>query len=219
MNAAAQAGTALQAADIARLDFGKGDGLIPAIVQDATSGAVLMLAYMNREALTETFARRRVVFFSRSKQRLWEKGETSGHTLDFVEARADCDGDTLLITARPRGPACHLGIATCFGEQSPSAAPRIGFLATLEEIVTRRIAERPEGSYTTRLLAEGPKRIAQKVGEEGVELALAAVAEPDDKIVGEAADLLFHTLVLLRSRGLSLEQVIAELESRHTARR
>ena len=209
----------LQAEDIGRLDFAKGDGLIPAIVQDALSGAVLMLAYMNREALHETFARRRVVFFSRSKQRLWEKGETSGHTLDFIEARVDCDGDTLLIVARPRGPACHLGLNTCFGEHSPAQAVRLGFLAALEELVKQRIAEQPEGSYTARLFAEGPRRIAQKVGEEGVELAIAAAAEPDDKVIGEASDLLFHLIVLLKSRGLSLEQVIDELQRRHQAKR
>ncbi len=211
-------GAPLQVADIDKLDFGKGDGLIPAIVQDAASGAVLMLAYMNHEALIETFARRRVVFFSRSKQRLWEKGETSGHTLDFVEARADCDGDTLLVKARPRGPACHLGSATCFAEEPPAGVSGLGFLATLEAIIEQRMVDRPESSYTTKLLAAGPRCIAQKVGEEGVELALAAVAETDDKVIGEAADLLFHTVVLLASRGVRLGQVVAELESRHAGR-
>lgn len=209
-------GDPLQASDIGQLDFSKGDGLIPAIVQDPTSGAVLMLAYMNRQALEQTFERRRVVFFSRSKQRLWEKGETSGHTLDFVEARADCDADTLLVTARPRGPACHLGLNTCFGEDPVAGAVPLAFLASLESIIEQRIAERPEGSYTARLYAQGPKRLAQKVGEEGVELALAGAGEPQDKVLSEAADLVFHLLVLLKSRGLRLEQVVSELESRHS---
>jgi len=200
--------------EIEKIDFNKADGLIPAIVQHADTGAVLMLGYMNREALRETLARRRVVFFSRSKQRLWEKGETSGHTLDLDEVRTDCDKDTLLITARPRGPACHTGSATCFGDERVTKAERLAFLGSLERIIEQRIAARPEGSYTARLYAQGAKRIAQKVGEEGVELALAGATESDDKVIGEAADLLFHVLVLLKSRQLPLEQVIAELERR-----
>ena len=211
--AAAQVGLA----DLGRLDFAKGDGLLPAIVQHAVSGAVLMLGYMNREALSETLTRRRVVFFSRSKQRLWEKGETSGHRLELAQIRADCDRDTLLVTAWPRGPACHLGTATCFGDEALTAAERLAFLAALEAIIAQRIAERPEGSYTARLFAEGPKRLAQKVGEEGLEVALAAAAETDDKLIAESADLLFHLLVLLKSRGLPLERVVAELQSRHAA--
>jgi len=201
--------------DVERLDFAKGDGLLPAIVQHAVTGAVLMLGYMNREALRETLMRRRVVFFSRSKQRLWEKGETSGHSLELGQIRADCDRDTLLVTAWPRGPACHLGTATCFGDEALTAAGRLAFLAALEGIIAQRIAARPEGSYTTRLVAEGPKRLAQKVGEEGLEVALAAAAETDDKVIAEVADLLFHLLVLLKSRELPLERVVAELQSRH----
>jgi len=207
-------GQLLTSTDVDQIDFSKGDGLVPAIVQDATSGAVLMLGYMNREALKETFARKRVVFFSRSKQRLWEKGETSGHTLDLEAVRADCDADTLLVTARPRGPACHLGLETCFGDEPVTQAERLAFLGELEKIIEQRLARQPEGSYTARLFAQGPKRVAQKVGEEGVELALAGVAESDDKVIGEAADLLFHVLVLLRSRGLPLERVVRELERR-----
>jgi len=207
-------GQLLTSTDVDQIDFSKGDGLVPAIVQDATSGAVLMLGYMNREALKETFARKRVVFFSRSKQRLWEKGETSGHTLDLEAVRADCDADTLLVTARPRGPACHLGLETCFGDEPVTQAERLAFLGELEKIIEQRLAQQPEGSYTARLFAQGPKRVAQKVGEEGVELALAGVAESDDKVIGEAADLLFHVLVLLRSRGLPLERVVRELERR-----
>src|SRR3989442_13140170 len=170
-------------ADLARLDFAKGDGLLPAIVQHAVTGAVLMLGYMNREALRETLMRRRVVFFSRSKQRLWEKGETSGHSLELGQIRADCDRDTLLVTAWPRGPACHLGTATCFGDEALTAAGRLAFLAALEGIIAQRIAARPEGSYTARLVAEEPKRLPQKVGEVGLEVALATAAGTDDNVI------------------------------------
>lgn len=206
---------ALTTADIDGLDFGKGGGLLPAIVQHADSGAVLMLGYMSPDALRATLERRRVVFFSRSKGRLWEKGETSGNVLELAEVRADCDRDALLVIARPRGPTCHLGTDSCFGDEPATAAARLAFIAALERVIERRVAERPEGSYTARLVAAGPKRIAQKVGEEGLEVALAGVTEPDDSLVGESADLLFHLLVLLRSRGLSLERVVGELEARH----
>lgn len=212
---AAEPGQRVGFADLERLDFAKGNGLLPAIVQHAGSGAVLMLGYMNREALRETLTRGHVVFFSRSKGRLWEKGETSGHFLELSEVRADCDQDTLLISAWPRGPACHVGTATCFGDEPLTQAERLSFLGTLETVIEQRFAQRPEGSYTARLLQEGPKRIAQKVGEEGLEVALAAVAETEEQLVGESADLLFHLLVLLRSRGIGLERVVAELRSRH----
>jgi phosphoribosyl-AMP cyclohydrolase / phosphoribosyl-ATP pyrophosphohydrolase len=150
---------------------------------------------------------------------LWTKGETSGHFLELKEIAADCDGDTLLILADPKGPACHMGTATCWGETPPrSAAQRVGFLGTLEEVIAERIATRPQGSYTAKLLAEGTRRIAQKVGEEGLELALAGVAQSDEEIIGEAADLLYHTLLLLKVKSLSLSQVVAELESRHADR-
>jgi phosphoribosyl-ATP pyrophosphohydrolase/phosphoribosyl-AMP cyclohydrolase len=200
---------------VTNVDFDKAGGLVPAIVQDADSGAVLMLAYMNREALDETLKRRRAVFYSRSKQRLWEKGETTGHTLEVVEVAVDCDNDTLLVTARPRGPACHNGTLTCFGDAPRAAATAIGFLAKLEGIVAQRAAEKPETSYTARLLEKGIAKVAQKVGEEGVEVALAGVAEDNDKVLAESADLVFHLLVLLRARGLSLKQVVDTLESRH----
>jgi phosphoribosyl-AMP cyclohydrolase / phosphoribosyl-ATP pyrophosphohydrolase len=200
------------------VDFAKCGGLVPAIVQDATSGAVLMLGYMNREALEQTLARGRAVFFSRSKQRLWEKGETTGHSLDVVNIALDCDQDTLLVTARPRGPACHNGTLTCFGDEPRSAAESVAFLAKLEGVISQRAAEKPEASYTARLLEKGITRVAQKVGEEGVELALAGAAQGEDKVMGEAADLLFHMLVLLRARGVSLSQVVKELESRHPPR-
>ena len=201
--------------DVAKIVFDKGGGLVPAIVQDADTGAVLMLAYMNREALEQTLARKRAVFFSRSKQRLWEKGETTGHTLDVVDVAADCDNDTLLISARPRGPACHNGTLTCFGDEPRSAATTISFLAKLEAVIAQRATERPDASYTAKLLAKGINKVAQKVGEEGVETALAGASESDDKLVEESADLLFHLLVLLRARGLTLPQVVQKLESRH----
>jgi phosphoribosyl-ATP pyrophosphohydrolase/phosphoribosyl-AMP cyclohydrolase len=201
--------------NIARVDFAKGDGLVPAIVQDVETGAVLMMAYMNREALEQTLFRRRAVFFSRSKQRLWEKGETTGHTLDVVDIALDCDNDTLLVTARPRGPACHNGTLTCFGDEPRTAATRIAFLARLESVIAQRATEKPEDSYTARLLEKGISRVAQKVGEEGVELALAGVAQDEGKVVGESADLLFHMLVLLRARGVTLAQVVSQLEARH----
>jgi phosphoribosyl-ATP pyrophosphohydrolase/phosphoribosyl-AMP cyclohydrolase len=201
--------------DIARIDFDKGDGLVPAVVQDADTGAVLMLGYMNREALEQTLARRRAVFYSRSKQRLWEKGETTGHTLDVVDVALDCDADTLLVTARPRGPACHNGTLTCFGDDARAAATSIAFLAKLETVIAQRATEKPDASYTAKLLAKGLNKVAQKVGEEGVEAALAGVNEPDQKLVEESADLLFHLLVLLRARAVPLSQVVGELEKRH----
>jgi phosphoribosyl-ATP pyrophosphohydrolase/phosphoribosyl-AMP cyclohydrolase len=200
------------------LDWSKGGGLLPAIVQDAGNGAVLMLAYMNPDALAQTLASRRVTFWSRSKRRLWTKGETSGHFLELVDVGVDCDGDTLLVLANPQGPACHNGTRTCWGEDAPrSAGECFGFLAHLDQVIQERIAERPEGSYTTRLLDEGTRRIAQKVGEEGLELALAAVAQTGEEVIGEAADLIYHTMLLLRVKGLSLADVTAELQARHEA--
>jgi phosphoribosyl-ATP pyrophosphohydrolase/phosphoribosyl-AMP cyclohydrolase len=211
-------GQCITSDDARTLDFDKGDGLLPAVVQHADTGAVLMLGYMNAEALAATFERRRVVFYSRSKQRLWMKGETSGHVLDLVEVRADCDRDALLVTARPNGPVCHVGTVTCFGDGMAAAVSKLGFLSTLEGVIEQRVTENPEGSYTARLFAKGPKRIAQKVGEEGLEVALAAVAEGDEKVISESADLLFHLLVLLKSRGVTLASVVAELESRHAGK-
>ncbi len=199
-------------------DWAKGGGLLPAIVQDAERGAVLMLGYMNRDALAATERTGRVTFWSRSKGRLWTKGETSGHALELVAVALDCDCDTLLVLARPQGPVCHRQTPTCFGEAPPrAAAERIGFLPALERLIDARLHTRPEGSYTARLAAAGPLRIAQKVGEEGLELALAAAAEGDAKVLEEAADLLYHALVLLRSRSLRLEDVVAVLEARHAA--
>jgi phosphoribosyl-ATP pyrophosphohydrolase/phosphoribosyl-AMP cyclohydrolase len=197
-----------------KLDWDKVDGLMPAVVQDAGTGRVLMLGYMNAEALEKTRATGHVTFFSRSKQRLWTKGETSGHSLELVRLRADCDGDTLLVEAVPHGPTCHLGTDTCFGDDF---APPAGFLAQLERIVAARRGTDPQASYTARLLARGVKRCAQKVGEEGVEVALAAAAGDTDELVGESADLLYHLLVVLAASDVSLEEVLAELQRRHAA--
>ncbi len=192
----------------ASIDWDKGGGLLPAVVQDARTLRVLMLGYMDAQALSATLESRRVTFFSRSKGRLWTKGESSGHYLDLVSVDVDCDGDTLLVLANPQGPTCHLQRESCFAS-APGAA-----LAELSALVEARAAQKPEGSYTTRLFDGGVRRIAQKVGEEGVETALAAVAEDDDALLGEAADLVFHLLVLLRARGLGLEDVEAKLRTR-----
>ncbi|HEY1315075.1 MAG TPA: bifunctional phosphoribosyl-AMP cyclohydrolase/phosphoribosyl-ATP diphosphatase HisIE [Steroidobacteraceae bacterium] len=201
------------------LDWDKGGGLLPAIVQDARNGAVLMLGYMNRAALAASESSGRVTFWSRSKGRLWTKGESSGNYLQVIAIAADCDGDALLVSAEPAGPACHLGTPTCWGVDPPqSRAQPLAFLGELEQVIAQRIATRPEGSYTSRLLAEGTRRIAQKVGEEGLELALAGIAQSDQEIIGEAADLLFHALLLLKVKGLSLSQVVAELKTRHVGR-
>jgi len=208
----------LKQADLDGLAWDKQGGLLPAIVQHAHSGAVLMLAYMNREALQATLARGRAVFYSRSRQRLWEKGETSGHSLQVTDIRRDCDGDTLLLTAVPTGPVCHQGTSTCFGDEAASAAQSLGFLAELEGIIDARLADGPEGSYTAQLHGRGTRHVAQKVGEEGLEVALAAVGEPDERLTAESADLLFHLLVLLRGRGLGLGAVVAELRARHAHR-
>jgi phosphoribosyl-ATP pyrophosphohydrolase/phosphoribosyl-AMP cyclohydrolase len=197
------------APDADRIDWAKGDGLVPAIVQDADTGRVLMLGYMDRAALATTLASGDVTFFSRSRQRQWTMGETSGNTLRLVSVVADCDNHPLLVQARPQGPTCHLGRASCF-PQAPG-----NFLAELDGLVRRRAAERPEGSYTTRLFDGGIRRIAQKVGEEGVETALAGVVQDDDALLGEAADLAYHLLVLLRARGLGLNELSETLRARH----
>jgi phosphoribosyl-ATP pyrophosphohydrolase/phosphoribosyl-AMP cyclohydrolase len=204
--------------DIGGLDWDKGDGLLPAVVQDAGTGRVLMVGYMNRDALRQTLGTGRVTFYSRSRTALWTKGETSGNFLELVEASTDCDRDTLLVLARPAGPVCHEGTPTCFPRASDTATGRLWFLQRLEEVIAERVAGRPEGSYTARLFAQGAARMAQKVGEEGVELALASVGTDDAKVVGEAADLLYHVMILLRHRGLTLADVAAELELRHASR-
>ena len=204
--------------DIDALDFDKGNGLLPGVVQDAKTGTVLMLGYLNREALQETIKRRRVVFFSRSRGALWEKGETSGNTLNLVSVVADCDNDALLLRVNPVGPTCHRNTPSCFGDGQPPNRDGLPFLAQLEDIIEKRIAESPEGSYVAKLYASGLKRMAQKVGEEGVEVALAAQSAGNEELVSEAADLLFHLALLLRARDLSLEAVAGELAARHRTR-
>ena len=204
--------------DVSKLDWSKGDGLLPVVVQHARTGRVLMLGYMNEIALRETLSGGRVVFFSRSRQTLWTKGETSGHFLDVVDVSTDCDADAILVLADPLGPTCHNGTESCFAQASPSDAQRLAFLPLLERIIAQRISDQPEGSYTAKLFGEGPGRIAQKIGEEGVEVALAAISRDDDELVGECADLLYHLLLLLKSRDLSLERVADELRARHASK-
>lgn len=198
--------------DASQIDFAKGGGLVPAIVQHAATGEVLMLGYMNAEALEKTQATGKVTFYSRSKDRLWTKGETSGNTLGLVSMAPDCDRDALLVRALPNGPTCHTGTKSCFGE---APGPDIAFLGELERIIAARATASPEESYTARLMAKGLLKIAQKVGEEGVETALAATNEDDEALTGEAADLIFHLMVLLKARGLSLAEVTGKLEERH----
>jgi len=196
----------------ASLDWSKGDGLLPAIVQHWRSGTVLMQGWMNQAALQQTLTSGKVTFYSRSKQRIWTKGESSQHWLLLHGVLTDCDRDSLLLRAEPQGPTCHLGSDSCFGAEALQSP---GFLDTLDALVAARERERPAGSYTTQLFDSGLRRIAQKVGEEGVETALAAVVQDEAALIGEAADLLFHLTVLLRARGLPLSAAIEELQRRH----
>ena len=195
-------------------------GLVPAIVQNASTRRVLMLAWMNREALDCTLRTGTVHFFSRSRQTLWRKGETSGNELRLISLAADCDRDALLVTAEPAGPTCHTGETSCFfrplaGDSEAAGAPALdAALGELARVVRQRARTRPEGSYTTRLLEAGPRRAAQKVGEEGVEVALAGAAGTDRELVDEAADLLYHLLVLFESRGVPSARIAAELARR-----
>ena len=195
----------------ATIDWAKGGGLVPLIVQHAHDGRVLMLGYTNRAALEETLATGEVHFWSRSRQRIWRKGETSGHVLALVSLAADCDGDALLCQAVPQGPTCHRGMASCFDGTAPAHA----WLNELQALIDARSSADPATSYVARLLAAPPARRGQKVGEEGVEVAIAAVSGSDEALVGEAADLVFHLLVLLRGRGLALADVVGELALRH----
>ncbi|MCB9277681.1 MAG: bifunctional phosphoribosyl-AMP cyclohydrolase/phosphoribosyl-ATP diphosphatase HisIE [Lewinellaceae bacterium] len=196
---------------IGELDFAKSGGLIPAVVQDAATSVVLMLGYMNEAALRETIDSGKVTFFSRSKNRLWQKGETSGHFLRVVDIKSDCDRDALLVKAVPNGPVCHTGSDTCFDETN--AEP--GFLARLESVIRSRKSGSPSESYTAALFAKGINKIAQKVGEEAVELVIEAKDDNRDLFLNEAADLLFHYLVLLNAKDASLSDVVAILEQRH----
>lgn len=200
--------------DIETLDWDKNAGLIPAVIEDAVSGRVLMLAYMNRESLQKTLETKRVTFFSRSKGRLWTKGETSGNFLNLVDLAADCDKDTLLVTVNAEGPACHLGTTSCFGDLQSHWQ----FLRDLEVLLASRKGADPATSYTASLYARGTKRIAQKVGEEGVETALAATVHDREELRNEAADLVYHLLVLLQAENLELADVIDILRERHAAR-
>lgn len=196
---------------IQNIDWDKSQGLVPAIIQDAVSGDVLMLAYMNSESLEQTYETEKVTFFSRSKQRLWVKGETSGNTLELESIAIDCDQDTLLVKVNPKGPACHTGSETCFGERTASS---VTFLAELEKVIQSRKEQKVDYSYTSRLFNDGINRIAQKVGEEGVETVIAALTEDDKGLIGEASDLVYHLIVLLAERNLSLDDIIEELKSR-----
>ena len=195
-----------------KIDFEKGGGLVPAVVQDADTLQVLMLGYMNAESVAKTEDTGLVTFYSRSRETLWTKGETSGNTLALVDMTVDCDQDTILVKARPAGPSCHTGTVSCFGDEGANG---VGFLSYLETLIEGRKTADPESSYTAQLLQGPLRRAAQKVGEEGVETALAAVAETEDKLVSEAADLFYHTLVLLAATDVKLAAVIAELKGRH----
>ncbi|MGB0908134.1 MAG: bifunctional phosphoribosyl-AMP cyclohydrolase/phosphoribosyl-ATP diphosphatase HisIE [Maricaulaceae bacterium] len=199
--------------NISKLDFAKGGGLIPAIVQDASTEQVLMLGYMNQDALAKTQDSGFVTFYSRSRDTLWTKGESSGNTLSLVSITADCDQDTLLVRAVPKGPTCHEGTTSCFGHEGPQG---LGFLGYLEQLIEARKTADPDSSYTAKLLQGPLRRAAQKVGEEGVETALAAVAETEDKLTSEAADLIYHLTVLLAAKDVKLQDVVTELRSRHS---
>jgi phosphoribosyl-ATP pyrophosphohydrolase/phosphoribosyl-AMP cyclohydrolase len=194
------------------MDFEKLDGLIPAIIQDAGTDKVLMLGFMNPEALEKTKNEGRVTFYSRSRQRLWTKGEESGHYLYVEEILEDCDRDTLLIRARPEGPVCHTGSDTCFNQENRGG---ISFLGELQQLIHQRKKEKPEGSYTTSLFEAGINRIAQKVGEEAVELVIEAGGQEDARFLDEAADLVYHLLVLISARGLDIGDVAEVLKKRH----
>ena len=198
--------------DIKNINWKKGNGLVPAIVQDASTEQVLMLGYMNAESLEKTQETGLVTFYSRSRKTLWTKGETSGNTLKFISIAMDCDQDTLLVRALPAGPTCHEGTVSCFGDKGPQG---LGFLAKLESLIEERKTADPESSYTAKLLQGPLHKAAQKVGEEGVETALAAIAETDDGLVYESADLIYHLMVLLSAKDIKLADVIKELQTRH----
>ena len=195
------------------IDFEKQGGLVPAIIQDADTQQVLMLGYMNREAYEKTMATGRVTFFSRSRQQLWTKGETSGNFLNLVSVKVDCDKDTLLVRVHPEGPVCHTGTDTCWGETNEGDS--LHFLSELQDVVEQRKRDMPEGSYTTSLFNDGLNRIAQKVGEEALEAVIEATNGTNERLVYEASDMFYHLLVLLTEKGLRIEDVTDELASRH----
>lgn len=192
------------------IDFSKSGGLVPVVIQDALTLQVLMVGYMNEEALEKTQKEGKVTFFSRSKNRLWTKGETTGNWLVVDEILTDCDNDTILIKAFPQGPTCHTGSTSCFGEK-----PAKGFIYELEKVIEQRITENPEGSYTSRLFSRGVNKVAQKVGEEAVELVIEAKDDNIDLFSNEAADLLYHFLILLKTKNLKLEDIESVLLNRH----
>ena len=198
--------------EISTMDWNKGEGILPAIIQHAKTEQVLMLGYMNAESLTKTYETGLVTFYSRSRKTLWTKGETSGNTLRLVSIESDCDQDTLLVRATPTGPTCHEGTTSCFGDKGPQG---LGFLAKLENLIEERKTADTDSSYTAKLLQGPLHKAAQKVGEEGVETALAAIAETDDGLVYEAADLIYHLMVLLAAKDVAFNDVISELQSRH----
>lgn len=198
----------------AKIDWDKVDGLVPAIVQDFESSQVLMMGYMNQEALSKTLDTQLVTFFSRSKQRLWTKGETSGNVLNLKNISLDCDNDTLLVKVLPVGATCHTGTTTCW-DGDPTEESQMVWLSQLEKLLAERKNADPESSYTASLYARGTKRISQKVGEEGVEVALAATSGDKPELVCESADLIYHLIVLLQDQGLSLSDVINKLKERH----
>jgi phosphoribosyl-ATP pyrophosphohydrolase/phosphoribosyl-AMP cyclohydrolase len=194
------------------MDFDKMNGLVPAIIQDATSSKVLMLGFMNEEALEKTKELGQVTFYSRTKSRLWTKGEESGNFLDVTEILEDCDNDTVLIKVNPRGPVCHTGTDTCFAEENTAD---IAFLRSLQDLIAGRKKDMPKGSYTTTLFNSGINKIAQKVGEEAVELVIEAKDDNDELFLNESADLMYHYLVLLTEKGFDLADVVKVLENRH----
>ena len=196
-----------------KIDFEKSGGLVPAIIQDATTNNVLMLGYMNEEAYNKTLATKRVTFWSRSRNCLWTKGETSGNYLHLVDLKADCDNDTLLVRVHPDGPTCHTGTDTCWGEENERHP--LMFLSFLQDFVEKRKEEMPEGSYTTKLFKDGTNKMAQKVGEEALETVIEACNGTNEKLVYEASDMLYHLIVLLTNKGLRIEDVAKELQKRH----
>lgn len=196
-----------------KIDFEKCGGLVPAIIQDVQTRKVLMLGYMNEEAFNKTIETKKVTFWSRSRQTLWTKGETSGNYLHLVDVKVDCDNDTLLIQATPDGPTCHTGTDTCWGEVNESNP--LLFLTELQDFINRRHEEMPEGSYTTSLFKDGINRMAQKLGEEALEAVIEATNGTNDKLIYEASDMFYHLIVLLTSKGLRIEDVASELQKRH----
>jgi phosphoribosyl-ATP pyrophosphohydrolase/phosphoribosyl-AMP cyclohydrolase len=198
------------------IDFEKMGGLVPAIIQDADTRNVLMLGFMNKEAYEKTLQTRHVTFWSRTRQTLWTKGETSGHFLNLVDMKIDCDNDTLLVRVHPIGPTCHTGTDTCWGEaNTPLCSESLLFLSELQDFINKRKQEMPEGSYTTSLFTKGINKIAQKVGEEALETVIEATNGTNDNLVYEASDLLYHLLVMLTEKGLRIEDVALELQKRH----